>query len=52
MINEEAKQIFRNAKEGQEEFTILHTAAKCCRIILCLSLIQEFKFGNYYPLKK
>lgn len=45
MINDEAKQILRDAKDGVDELNILHHAAKYCRILLCLSLTQDFKLG-------
>ena len=51
IINEDAKKLLKDATEGADDFSMLHMAAKYCRIVLCSALIQEFKFGSYVKYK-
>ena len=45
-LTEDFKQKIREFKTGPNEFSLLHIAAKNCRKIFCLFLIQEIKIGN------
>ena len=40
------KQKLREIKYGQNEYSLLHIAAKHCRKSFCLFLIQEVKLGD------
>ena len=50
ILNEDFKKIFKDARSGTDEYTMLHLAAKCCRGSLCQILIQEYKLGIFYIL--